>query len=485
MASILIIDDEPGIRHTLASILEDEDYTVQTAEDAVLGMEMLGRLSIDLVFLDVLLPRMGGMEALEKIRQDWPDIEVVVISGHANVDMAVRAVKLGAFDFLEKPLSLDKVLTLCRNALAMQKLRKENQTLKRNAVLIEDEIIGTSKTTENLRALIRQAALSEARILITGENGTGKELAARAIHRLSPRAGRAFVEVNCAGIPESLIESELFGHEKGAFTDAVSGRRGRFELAHGGTLFLDEIGDMSLSAQAKVLRAIQDQKIEPLGSEKTIETDVRIVAATNKNLETECEAGRFRQDLYFRLNVIPIHLPPLRERVGDAPLLLNYFLKLLGAGPAEFQGDALEILNAYSWPGNIRELRNLAERIAVMYPEGKIDGRILGELLRIHGKIPGKIPGDFPGENAGPAGEALKSALVPEGGRSGEILKKPYNEAKESFERYYLEFHLARNNGIISRTAEAIGIYPSNLHSKLRKYHIAVNPKNGFGERDE
>jgi two-component system nitrogen regulation response regulator NtrX len=477
MASILIIDDEPGIRHTLASILEDEDYRVQTAEDAVLGLDMLGRLNIDLVFLDVLLPRMGGMEALEKIRQDWPDIEVVVISGHANVDMAVRAVKLGAFDFLEKPLSLDKVLTLCRNALAMQKLRKENQTLRRNVIPVEDEIIGTSEVTENLRALIRQAASSDARILITGENGTGKELAARAIHRLSSRAGRAFVEVNCAGIPESLIESELFGHEKGAFTDAVSGRKGRFELAHGGTLFLDEIGDMSLSAQAKVLRAIQDQKIEPLGSEKTIETDVRIVAATNKNLEAECEAGRFRQDLYFRLNVIPIYVPSLRERVGDAPLLLSHFLKLLALGGAEFQGDAVEFLNTYPWPGNIRELRNLAERIAVMYPEGKIDGKTLRDLLRISGEEGSALPA----KGEGPPDRRESGQ---DGGPSLEILEKPYNEAKESFERYYLEFHLARNNGIISRTAEAIGIYPSNLHSKLRKYHIAVNPDGGLSGRN-
>jgi two-component system nitrogen regulation response regulator NtrX len=477
MASILIIDDEPGIRHTLASILEDENYKVQTAEDAVVGLEMLGRLNIDLVFLDVLLPRLGGMEALERIRRNQPEVEVVVISGHANVDMAVRAVKLGAFDFLEKPLSLDKVLTLCRNALAIQKLRKENQTLKQNAVPVEDGIIGASKVTENLRALIRQAASSDARILISGENGTGKELAARAVHRLSPRSGRAFVEVNCAGIPESLIESELFGHEKGAFTDAVSDRKGRFELAHGGTLFLDEIGDMSLSAQAKVLRVIQDQKIEPLGSEKTIETDVRIVAATNKNLEAECEAGRFRQDLYFRLNVIPIYVPALRERVGDAPLLLNHFLKLLGSGGAEFQEDALEFLNTYPWPGNIRELRNLAERIAVMYPEGKIDGKNLEELLRTPGGDAGR-----PGLSA--QGEGLREA----GGGNGpaaDILEKPYNEAKESFERYYLEFHLARNNGIISRTAEAIGIYPSNLHSKLRKYHIAVNPTNGLNGRNE
>jgi two-component system nitrogen regulation response regulator NtrX len=477
MASILIIDDEPGIRHTLASILEDEHYKVQTAEDAVLGLEMLGRLNIDLVFLDVLLPRLGGMEALEQIRRNRPEVEVVVISGHANVDMAVRAVKLGAFDFLEKPLSLDKVLTLCRNALTIQKLRKENQTLKKNANPAEDGIIGTSKVTENLRALIRQAASSDARILITGENGTGKELAARAVHGLSPRSGRAFVEVNCAGIPESLIESELFGHEKGAFTDAVSDRKGRFELAHGGTLFLDEIGDMSLSAQAKVLRVIQDQKIEPLGSEKTIETDVRIVAATNKNLEAECEAGRFRQDLYFRLNVIPIHVPALRERKGDAPLLLNHFLKLLGSAGMEFREDALEFLNTYPWPGNIRELRNLAERIAVMYPEGKIDGKTLAELLRTPGGDAGRRPASRDGL-PGPWETGKRN------GPAADILEKPYNEAKESFERYYLEFHLAQNNGIISRTAEAIGIYPSNLHSKLRKYQIAVNPTNGLNGKE-
>jgi two-component system nitrogen regulation response regulator NtrX len=488
MASILIIDDEPGIRHTLASILEDENYRVQTAEDAILGLEMLGRTDINLIFLDVLLPRLGGMEALEQIRREWPDIEVVVISGHANVDMAVRAVKLGAFDFLEKPLSLDKVLTLCRNALALQKLRKENQNLRRKAGSANDEIVGTSAAIETVRELVRQAASSDARILIIGENGTGKELVARAVHNLSPRAGRAFVEVNCAAIPDSLLESELFGHEKGAFTDAVTGRKGRFELAHGGTLFLDEIGDMSLSAQAKVLRVIQDQKIEPLGSEKTIETDVRIVAATNKNLEAECRAGRFRQDLYFRLNVIPIHVPALRERAGDAPLLLNHFLKTLGNGEVEFQGEALEMLGTYPWPGNIRELRNLAERIAVMYPGGKIDGKILGTLLRNSGDR-----GAEGGRSLGAEGGLPREAGPGQGGIPGnrngdlaaEIMEKPYNEAKESFERYYLEFHLFQNHGIISRTAEAIGMYPSNLHSKLRKYHIAVNPNNGHGGRDE
>ncbi|MDR3147641.1 MAG: sigma-54 dependent transcriptional regulator [Treponema sp.] len=469
MARILIIDDEAGIRHTLASILEDEHYEVETAEDAVQGMEILGRLNIDLVFLDVLLPRMGGMQALELIRRDWPDIEVVVISGHATVDMAVRAVKLGAFDFLEKPLSLDKVLTQCRNALTLQGLRKENKSLRAGPQ--EDGIIGTSAAIETLRRLIRQAASSEARILISGENGTGKGLVARAIHNLSPRAGRPFVELNCAAIPESLIESELFGHEKGAFTDAVSSRKGRFELAHGGTLLLDEIGDMSLAAQAKVLRVIQDQKIEPLGSEKTIETDVRIVAATNKNLEAECEAGRFRQDLYFRLNVIPIHIPALRERREDIAPLLNHFLKNLGSAEEDFRGETLEILTGYAWPGNIRELRNLAERIAVMYPGGGISGAALEALLS----------SSAAGAGAPEAGQADSgpSAEFP-----ADIMDKPFNEAREAFEKYYLEFHLSGNNGIISRTAEAIGIYPSNLHSKLRKYRIAVNPNNGQGGRN-
>jgi two-component system nitrogen regulation response regulator NtrX len=468
MTGILIIDDEPGIRRTMASILEDEKYTVFTAEDAVLGLEILGREKVRLVFLDVLLPRLGGMEALEKIRSGWPEIEVVVISGHANVDMAVRAVKLGAFDFLEKPLSLDKVLTVCRNALNLQKLREENRNLKKNAVA-GDEIIGTSGGINRVKALIKQAADSDARILITGENGTGKELVARTIHRLSSRADRAFVELNCAAIPDTLIESELFGHERGAFTDAVSSRRGRFELAAGGTLFLDEIGDMSLQAQSKVLRAIQEQKIERLGGEKTIDTDVRIVAATNKNLEAECEAGRFRQDLYFRLNVIPIHIPPLRERPEDVPLMLFHFLKTLGVPEAEFDGDALGFLAAHPWPGNVRELRNLAERIAVMHRGGQIGGQVLMDLLQ-------KNPESFGGQKREAAGTggpdpigaaALKSLL-------SEIMDLNYNNAKESFEKWYLEFQLAKNHGVISRTAEAIGIYPSNLHAKLRKHHISM-----------
>jgi two-component system nitrogen regulation response regulator NtrX len=468
MTNILIIDDEPGIRKTLASILEDEHYRVYTAEDALIGLDILDREPINLVFLDVLLPKLGGIEALERIRKQRPELEVVVISGHANVDMAVRAVKLGAFDFLEKPLSLDKVLTVSRNAVTLQQLREENTDLKKNALLPQEDIIGVSRAITDIRGLIKQAAASDARILISGENGTGKELVARAIHRGSSRADKPFVAVNCAAIPETLIESELFGHERGAFTDAVSGRRGRFEIAHRGTLFLDEIGDMSLSAQAKVLRVIQEQRIERVGGEKTITTDVRIVSATNKNLEQECERGRFRQDLYFRLNVIPIHLPPLRERPEDIPLMLYHFLRDAGAGKIEPEEEAIQFLKTYGWPGNVRELKNLAERIAVMYDGDRLTRETLMGLLKENPEI---------AKNQKKSSQAAFQNRLPP-----DILKVNYNKAKELFEKHYLEFQLSRNGGIISRTAEAIGIYPSNLHAKLRKYGIIVPGGAGHGD---
>ena len=453
MAAILVIDDEPGIRQALASILEDEKYRVLTAEDAVAGLDLLGREEIDMIMLDVLLPRLGGLEALERIRSERPEVEVVMISGHANIDMAVRAVKGGAFDFLEKPLSLDKVLTVCRNALAIRKLREENRSLRKNVLIARDEIIGTSDAVNRVRKLVTQAAASDARVLITGENGTGKELVARAVHLGSSRSGRSFIELNCAAIPETLIESELFGHEKGAFTDAVSARRGRFELADGGTLFLDEIGDMSLSAQAKVLRVIQEQKMERLGGEKTIETDVRIIAASNKDLEKECALGNFRQDLYFRLNVIPIHVPSLRERSGDIPLLLGHFLKGLGMENFRFEDDAVELLLSHDWPGNVRELRNVAERIAVMHTGGSICARALAGLIN---KTRRKDDG-------------AASKQIPPG-----LMDLNLSDAKELFEKSYLEYQFFKNNGIIARTAEAIGIYPSNLHAKLKKYGIAA-----------
>jgi two-component system nitrogen regulation response regulator NtrX len=451
MSAILIIDDEHGIRQTLASILEDEKYKVFTAGDALAGIEVLKREIVDLVFLDVLLPKLGGMEALERIRKDWPAVEIVMISGHANIDLAVRAVKLGAFDFLEKPLSLEKVLTVCRNAFAIKKLREENLTLKRISGFACEDIIGTSAAIRDIREKVKQSAESEARILITGENGAGKEIIARAIHLGSLRSDGPFVDVNCAAIPETLIESELFGHEKGAFTDAVSNRKGRFETAHGGTLFLDEIGDMSLSAQAKVLRVIQEQKIEPLGSEKTIETNVRIIAATNQNLVQACEDGRFRQDLYFRLNVIPIHVPPLRERPEDIPLLLCHFLKLLKK-ELTLQADAQEVLASHEWPGNVRELKNLVERIAVMHRGTVITGDELRKLLD----------------------KKMKKREKTENTLPDDIFDRNFNDSKNSFEKRYLEFQLFKNGGIISRTAEAIGIYPSNLHAKLRKYGITT-----------
>jgi two-component system nitrogen regulation response regulator NtrX len=457
MAAILIIDDEPGIRVTLASILEDEKYKVFTSEDALAGIETLKREVIDLVFLDVLLPKLGGIKALEQIRKEWPVTEIVMISGHASIDMAVRAVKLGAFDFLEKPLSLEKVLTVCRNALAIKNLREENKTLKRINNFASEDIIGTSAVARKIRETVKQAAASDARILITGENGSGKEVIARAIHSCSTRADSPFVDVNCAAIPETLIESELFGHEKGAFTDAVSTRKGRFELAHSGTLFLDEIGDMSLSAQSKVLRVIQEQKIERLGGEKTIETDVRIIAATNQDLEKACGEGRFRQDLFFRLNVIPIYSPPLRDRKEDIPHLLCHFLKVLEK-ETTLESDALELLAGHDWPGNVRELKNLAERIAVMHQGGVINGEDLGKLLNINRKKPVNTA------QTGGADTAFATSF----------LEQDYSKAKDSFEKYYLEFQLLKNNGIISRTAEAIGIYPSNLHAKIRKYGITT-----------
>jgi two-component system nitrogen regulation response regulator NtrX len=448
MPAVLIIDDEPGIRHTLASILEDEKYKVFTAEDAVRGIEIINHEIIDIIFLDVQLPNLGGIDALEKIRKEWPALEIIMISGHANIDMAVRAVKLGAFDFLEKPLSLDKILTVCRNAVAIRKLKEENKKLKKISGFACEEIIGTSPAIKNIREMVKQAAEGDTRILITGENGAGKEVIARAIHQCSSRVENPFIDVNCAAIPETLIESELFGHEKGAFTDAVSSRKGRFELANRGTLFLDEIGDMSLSAQAKVLRVIQEKKIERLGGEKTIETDVRIIAATNQDLEKACEAGRFRKDLFFRLNVINIHVPPLRERPEDIALLLYHFMKKLNR-EITLENGALELLSSHTWPGNVRELKNLAERITVMHQGDNITNIDLQKLLNK------KIKKDQNNGN------------MPEG-----IFDRNFNEAKENFEKCYLEFQLSKNNGIISRTAEAIGIYPSNLHAKLRKYSI-------------
>ena len=447
MPSILVIDDEPGIRTTVKDILEDERYGVTLAEDAIVGLDLMEKLSPDLVLLDVWLPRMGGIEALEEIKKRRPELEVVVISGHATIDMAVRTLKLGAFDFIEKPLSIDRLLATCRNALAMAGLRKENRRL-RNAAGEEEEIVGGSIAATAVRGLIEQAANSDARVLITGENGSGKELAARLIHRLSSRADRPFVAVNCAAMPDSLIESELFGHERGAFTDAHSRRRGRFEAADGGTLFLDEVADLSPAAQAKLLRVLQEMRFERLGGEQTIDVDVRVLAATNKDIKAEIAAGRFREDLYFRLAVVPIRMPSLRERPADIGVLARAFI----GKDRSLSQEAIEALSARPWPGNVRELRNAVERLRVLCDDEPIGPEAVARVL----------------------GLAQEKVQRPESDLPDRYLDLGLAEAKELFEREYLSWKLRESGYNVPRTAETIGVYPSGLHARIKKLGIEL-----------
>jgi two-component system nitrogen regulation response regulator NtrX len=452
MPSILIIDDEQGIRMVLKDVLEDEGYDVILAEDGYQGLSRLQSHPVDLVILDVWLPNMGGIDVLKKLKEDYADIEVVIISGHANIDIAVKAVKIGAFDFLEKPLSLERVITVVRNALALEDLRKENRTLK-NSIFIEDQMIGSSSAMKKIRSLIEQSAASDARILILGENGTGKELVARAIHLKSKRAFGPFIEVNCAAIPDTLIESELFGHEKGAFTNAYSRRKGKFELAHRGSLFLDEVADLSLNAQAKVLRVIQELVFERIGGEEQISVDVRLIAATNKNIEEEIKKGKFREDLYFRLHVIPISVPPLRERLEDLEELIVYFMKKYKhpkyPKPKKISPDAMKILRSYHWPGNIRELKNFMERINIMTEEQVISTATVHQYL-------GAIDSDEP--------DTFLHAF----------LDMKLNQAKDQFEKEFIAQKLKTNSYNISKTAEVLGLYPSNLHNKIKKLGIKI-----------
>jgi two-component system nitrogen regulation response regulator NtrX len=452
MPSILIIDDEQGIRSVLRDVLVDEGYEVLLAEDGLRGLSLLETNPVDLVILDVWLPNMGGIDVLKKLKADFPDVEAIIISGHANIDLAVNAVKIGAFDFLEKPLSLERTITVVRNALALEGLRKENRSLK-NTLFIEDKMIGESEPMKRIRSLIGQSAGSDARILILGENGTGKELVARAIHLGSKRAAGPFVEVNCAAIPDTLIESELFGHEKGSFTSAVAQRKGKFELAHRGSIFLDEVADLSLSAQAKVLRVIQELAFERVGGEEKIEVDVRVIAATNKDIEKEIKAGRFREDLYFRLNVIPVYVPPLRERLEDLPLLIAYFMEKYKppklSEPKKLSPGALHMLEAYAWPGNIRELKNFMERVNIMTEEPVISEDAVAQYLG-----------------------AISTEREP--GRLKEYSHLNLSQAKDQFEKEFITQKLREHKNNISKAAQALGLYPSNLHSKLKKYGIAV-----------
>ena len=453
MSTLLIIDDEPGIRTVLSGIFEDEDYEVLTAADGFAGLALLRETDIDLVILDVLLPNMGGIDVLKEIKKNHSDVEVIVISGHANIDIAVKAVKLGAFDFVEKPLSMEKIINLARNALRIEDLKRENTSLK-NTLYVDDEMIGTSPSMNDIWNRIQQSAASDAKILIRGENGTGKELIAREIHRRSKRSTKPFVEVNCAAIPDTLIESELFGHEKGAFTGAVARRKGKFELADGGTIFLDEIADMSLAAQAKVLRAIQELKFERIGGEESISVDVRLIAATNKDIQEEIRSSRFREDLFFRLNVVPIEAPPLRERLEDLPVLIDYFMDKFGhqnvGGPKRIEAEGHRVLRDYPWPGNIRELKNFVERVNIMVDSEEIPADTVQYYLGENGKTSAR------------------------NGWLDAFQEMKLNDAKNEFEKAFIEEKLKANQHNISKTAEVLGIYPSNLHGKIKKLGIHI-----------
>ena len=370
MAHILVIDDEKAIRNTLKEILEYEKHRVSLAANGLEGLELLKKESFDALLLDIKMEGMDGMEVLEQVVKEWPDLPVIMISGHGTVDTAVKAIKMGAFDFIEKPLDLNRLLITLRNAMDKGKLVTETKTLRKKVAGKNRELIGESAPLKLIKAMIEKVAPTDARVLITGQNGTGKEVVARMIHSLSNRSEAAFVEVNCAAIPSELIESELFGHMKGSFTGAVKDRAGKFEQADGGTIFLDEIGDMSLSAQAKVLRALQENKITRVGADKDIDVNVRVIAATNKNLEEEIKAGRFREDLYHRLSVILIQVPTLNERVEDIPLLADHFIGQIceesGVAKSTITPDAIAELQKINWTGNIRELRNVIERLLIL-----------------------------------------------------------------------------------------------------------------------
>jgi two-component system nitrogen regulation response regulator NtrX len=442
---VLIVDDEAAIRRSLAGILADEGYEAALAEDGERALAAVRERTPDLVLLDIAMPGRDGIEILEDLRRAYPALPVVMMSGHGTVETAVRATQLGAFDFIEKPLSLEKLLLTVRHALEKSSLERENRELRAKS-LRAHEILGASAPIQRLKEQIALAAPTNGWVLISGENGTGKEMVAKQLHVLSKRASGPFVEVNCAAIPEELIESELFGHEKGAFTGAIAQKRGKFELANGGTIFLDEIADMSLRTQAKILRILQEHKFERVGGSETIDVDVRVIAATNKSLEKEIQDGKFREDLYYRLNVIPFHVPALRERREDIALLAQAFVKEFCADSAVPQKTlaprTLALLGTYAWPGNVRELRNLVERLVLMTPEARIR------------------PEDLP--------EELRGGVVRAGAAAGSSLE----DARRDFERRFLLARLHEHGGNISRTAEAIGLARESLSRKLRALKI-------------
>jgi two-component system, NtrC family, nitrogen regulation response regulator NtrX len=448
--TILIVDDEPGVRTSLTGVLRDEGYTVEAVPSGEACLDRVTRGPVDLIVLDVWLPGMDGLATLARLRERQVDAQVVLISGHGNIESAVRAIKMGAFDFVEKPLSLEKTVLVVRNALRQRRLEAENQAL-RARVDRTQTMVGDSYAMRQLREQVAMAAPTNGRVLIYGENGTGKELVARTVHMLSRRRNNAWVEVNCAAIPEDLIESELFGHVRGAFTGAVADRRGKFEVADGGTIFLDEIGDMSLKTQAKVLRVLQEQTMEAVGGTARIRVDARVLAATNKDLQAEIRAGSFREDLYFRLNVIPIFVPPLRERQEDIPLLAEHFMsefsREYGRRLKTFDAGALAALQRYAWPGNVRELRNVIERLTIMAPGDAITA---SDVAFLQQNTVGRV--EPPEQTSG---------------------RQTLHEARDQFERDLILRTLAEQQGNMSKTAEVLGVERSNLYRKMRAFGIA------------
>ena len=448
-ARILIVDDEPLIRQSLAGVLEDEGYQTHAVGSGEVCCDELRHTAYDLVLLDVWLPGMDGLETLSRI-QEIPFADrpvVVIISGHGTIETAVKATKLGAFDFIEKPLTIEKVSVVAKNALLQHRMELELERLKEDGRQ-RLQIIGDSVSMKALRQQLGLMAATNGRVLIYGESGTGKELVAHAIHSSSQRASEAFVEVNCAAIPEDLIESELFGHRKGSFAGAVEDKIGKLQKAHGGTLFLDEVGDMSLKTQAKVLRSLDEQRFEPVGAATSIQVDVRVVAATNKNLEEEIERGNFREDLFYRLNVIPFSVPPLRERIEDIPLLADHFLKeftlAYGRKPKELTPEAFDVLQQHRWPGNVRELRNLMERIVIMNPQVRVDARHI------------------------PLNPVKRSVFERPVERFGSL-----HDVRAAAEREYILKTLDETKGNVSRTAELLGLERSNLYRKMKALGIA------------
>jgi two-component system nitrogen regulation response regulator NtrX len=447
--SLLIVDDEPSILQSLGGLLSDEGFEVTSAANGYEALKTIEMEAPDLVLLDIWMPGIDGIETLKEIKKENPNIQVIIITGHGTIETAVKATKLGAFDLIEKPLSIDKVIVAINNALNFRRLEEENKYLRKKT-LEKNSINGNSPKTIGLKNNIAKAAPTDTWILIIGENGTGKELVARMIHHLSPRADQPLIDVSCAAIPENLIESELFGHEKGAFSGATSKKIGKFELASNGSIFLDEIGDMSLKTQAKILRVLQEQKIQRVGGSRTISVDVRVIAASNKNLEEEIEKGRFREDLFYRLNVLPINVPPLRQRADDIPILVDTFLEEFAIQNRdrrkEITPDALEILSKYSWPGNVRELKNLVERLAILVDADAID---------VH-----NIPDAYNPDNH-PANELTEYQFL-----DFDSLK----EARLAFEQTFINRKLKQHGNNVTKTAEAMGVGRSFLHKKIKSF---------------